>query len=49
MTLPPAGFEVATAARTVDGISQRMLTLTLRGLERDRPVTPTIFPTAELN
>jgi len=31
--------------RTVDGISQRMLTLTLRGLERDGLVTRTIFPT----
>ena len=31
--------------RTIDGISQRMLTLTLRGLERDGLVTRTIFPT----
>lgn len=31
--------------RTIDGISQRMLTLTLRGLERDGFVTRTIFPT----
>jgi DNA-binding HxlR family transcriptional regulator len=31
--------------RTVGGISQRMLTLTLRGLERDGLVTRTIFPT----
>ncbi|MBL8787746.1 MAG: helix-turn-helix transcriptional regulator [Deltaproteobacteria bacterium] len=34
--------------RAIDGISQRMLTLTLRGLERDglvlRTVTPTIPP-----
>ena len=34
--------------RTIEGISQRMLTLTLRGLERDglltRTVTPTIPP-----
>ena len=34
--------------RTIDGISQRMLTLSLRGLERDglltRTVTPTIPP-----
>ena len=29
----------------VGGISQRMLTLTLRGLERDGPVTRTVFPT----
>jgi DNA-binding HxlR family transcriptional regulator len=31
--------------RAVGGISQRMLTLTLRGLERDGLVTRTIFPT----
>jgi DNA-binding HxlR family transcriptional regulator len=31
--------------RTVGGISQRMLTLTLRGLERDGLVTRTVFPT----
>jgi DNA-binding HxlR family transcriptional regulator len=31
--------------RTVDGVSQRMLTLTLRGLERDGLVTRTVFPT----
>ena len=31
--------------RMVDGISQRMLTLTLRGLERDGLVTRTVFPT----
>jgi DNA-binding HxlR family transcriptional regulator len=31
--------------RMVDGISQRMLTLTLRGLERDGHVTRTMFPT----
>ena len=31
--------------RLVDGISQRMLTLTLRGLERDGLVTRTLFPT----
>jgi DNA-binding HxlR family transcriptional regulator len=29
--------------RTIDGISQRMLTLTLRGLERDGLVTRTVF------
>ena len=32
--------------RSIDGISQRMLTLTLRGLERDGLVTRTVFPTA---
>jgi DNA-binding HxlR family transcriptional regulator len=31
--------------RKIGGISQRMLTLTLRGLERDGLVTRTIFPT----
>lgn len=31
--------------RMVDGISQRMLTLTLRGLERDGFVTRTVYPT----
>jgi DNA-binding HxlR family transcriptional regulator len=31
--------------RLIDGISQRMLTLTLRGLERDGLVTRTVFPT----
>ena len=31
--------------RTIEGISQRMLTLTLKGLERDGLVTRTLFPT----
>jgi DNA-binding HxlR family transcriptional regulator len=31
--------------RMVGGISQRMLTFTLRGLERDGLVTRTVFPT----
>ena len=31
--------------REIAGISQRMLTLTLRGLERDGLVTRTVFPT----
>ena len=31
--------------RTVNGISQKMLTSTLRGLERDGFVTRTVFPT----
>jgi len=31
--------------RSIGGVSQRMLTLTLRGLERDGMVTRTIYPT----
>ena len=31
--------------KLVEGVSQRMLTLTLRGLERDGLVTRTVFPT----
>jgi DNA-binding HxlR family transcriptional regulator len=31
--------------RTIEGISQRMLTLTLKGLERDGPITRTVYPT----
>ena len=31
--------------RSIDGISQRMLTLTLRGLERDGLITRTMFAT----
>ena len=31
--------------RSIEGISQRMLTLTLRGLERDGMITRTVFPT----
>jgi DNA-binding HxlR family transcriptional regulator len=31
--------------RSIGGISQRMLTLTLRGLERDGLVTRTVYPT----
>jgi DNA-binding HxlR family transcriptional regulator len=30
--------------REIDGISQRMLTVTLRGLERDGIVTRTVYP-----
>ncbi len=30
--------------RSIDGISQRMLTVTLRGLERDGLVTRTVYP-----
>ncbi|GGZ03204.1 MULTISPECIES: winged helix-turn-helix transcriptional regulator [Shewanella] len=31
--------------RSIDGISQRMLTLTLRGLERDGLIGRTVYPT----
>jgi DNA-binding HxlR family transcriptional regulator len=31
--------------RAIEGISQRMLTLTLRGLERDGLLTRTVYPT----
>ena len=31
--------------RSIDGISQRMLTLTLKGLEQDGLVTRTVYPT----
>jgi DNA-binding HxlR family transcriptional regulator len=31
--------------RSIEGISQRMLTLTLRGLERDGLVSRTVYPT----
>lgn len=31
--------------RTIGGVSHRMLTLTLRGLERDGLVTRTVYPT----
>jgi DNA-binding HxlR family transcriptional regulator len=31
--------------RNIEGVSQRMLTLTLRGLERDGLVSRTVFPT----
>src|ERR1035437_3928514 len=30
--------------RTIDGVSQRMLTVTLRGLERDGIVTRKVYP-----
>jgi DNA-binding HxlR family transcriptional regulator len=34
--------------RCVEGISQRMLTLTLKGLERDGLITRTVYPTIPL-
>ena len=35
----------STILRTINGVSHRMLTLTLRGLERDGLVTRTLYPT----
>ncbi len=37
--------EMNELRRTIEGLSQRMLTLTLRGLERDGLVTRTLYPT----
>ncbi|KAB0681246.1 winged helix-turn-helix transcriptional regulator [Aureimonas leprariae] len=45
MTLGDGPRRFNELKRTVGGISQRMLTLTLRGLERDGLVTRTVFPT----
>jgi DNA-binding HxlR family transcriptional regulator len=48
MILSDGSKRFSELKRSIDGISQRMLTLTLRGLERDglvsRTVTPTIPP-----
>jgi DNA-binding HxlR family transcriptional regulator len=48
MILADGPMRFSELKRTIDGISQRMLTLSLRGLERDglvsRTVTPTIPP-----
>lgn len=39
------GMRFSELKRAIDGISQRMLTLTLRGLERDGLVTRTVYAT----
>src|ERR1700688_396781 len=48
MTLKDGSLRFSEIRRAIPGVSQRMLTLTLRGLERDglvtRKVTPTIPP-----
>lgn len=48
MMLSEGSMRFSELKRAIDGISQRMLTLSLRGLERDglvkRTVTPTIPP-----
>ena len=45
MTLADGPKRFNTLKRTIGGISQRMLTLTLRGLERDGLASRTVFPT----
>jgi len=43
--LAEAPLRFSELRRSIEGISQRMLTLTLRGLERDGVVIRTVFPT----
>lgn len=43
--LQPGPLRYNGIRRAIDGISQRMLTLTLKGLERDGLVTRTMYPT----
>ncbi len=45
MSLADDTIRFSELKRLVDGISQRMLTLTLRGLERDGLVERTFYPT----
>jgi DNA-binding HxlR family transcriptional regulator len=45
MLLRPGPRRFNELKREIGGVSQRMLTLTLRGLERDGLVTRTVFPT----
>ena len=45
MLLGPGPRRFSEIKRAINGISQRMLTLTLRGLERDGLVTRTVTPT----
>ncbi len=45
MSLGDETFRFNELKRQIGGISQRMLTLTLRGLERDGLVERTIYPT----
>ena len=44
MTLSGGPMRFSGLKRAIDGISQRMLTLSLRGLERDGLVTRTVTP-----
>jgi len=43
--LSTGAMRYSEIARFIDGVSQRMLTLTLKGLERDGLVTRTMYPT----
>lgn len=45
MTLTDGPRRFNDLKRTIGGISQRMLTFTLRGLERDGLVSRTVYPT----
>lgn len=45
MVLSDGAKRFSELQRSIEGISQRMLTLTLRGLERDGFVTRKVFPT----
>ncbi len=45
MILSDGSKRFSELKRAIDGISQRMLTLSLRGLERDGLVTRTVTPT----
>ncbi len=45
MMLSDGPMRFSELKRAIDGISQRMLTLSLRGLERDGLVTRTVTPT----
>src|SRR5579863_1839114 len=45
MQLADGALRFSEIKRRINGVSQRMLTLTLRGLERDGLVTRTVFPT----
>ena len=45
MMLSNGPMRFSELKRAIDGISQRMLTLSLRGLERDGLVTRTVTPT----
>lgn len=44
-TLAHGAMRFNALKREIEGISQRMLTLTLRGLERDGLITRTMYPT----